>query len=93
MEVKNDAIPARVRKVIYWVYFTVALGLGGVQAYVAATGGLQPPWLTGGLAVMAFAGSALGLQAAVYTPGRSVQAAPPSAESSLYMSEDYARNP
>lgn len=66
----KDSIPANVRQAIYWAFFIVGLVIGSFQAFVAATGGIQPDWVTGALAILGYAGSALGLQAAVYTPSK-----------------------
>lgn len=63
----KESIPAPVRKVVYWAFFVAAIVIGSIQTFIAATGGAQPEWITGALAVTAYASGALGLQAAVYT--------------------------
>lgn len=73
----KDTISPQVRKAIYWVYFAVTLVVGSCQAYVAAIGSPQPNWITGALAVLAYAGAMLGLQAAVFTPKTPVSAVRP----------------
>lgn len=73
----KDTISPEVRKAIYWVYFAVTLIVGSCQAYVAAIGAAQPNWITGALAVLAYAGAMLGLQAAVFTPKTPVSAVKP----------------
>lgn len=73
----KDTINPKVRKAIYWVYFAVTLIVGSSQAYVAAIGLPQPPWITGALAVLAYLGAMLGLQAAVFTPKTPVSAVKP----------------
>lgn len=62
----KESIPAPVRKTIYWVFFVAALAIGSIQTFLSATGSAQPEWITGALAVIAYAGGALGLQAAIY---------------------------
>lgn len=64
----KDSIPASVRKVIYWAFIAATAIVGGAQAYVGAIGIVQPDWITGTLAVLAYLGALLGLQAVVYTP-------------------------
>lgn len=73
----KDTISPGVRKAIYWVYFAITLIVGSAQAYVAAIGAPQPPIITGALAVLAYAGAMLGLQAAVFTPKTPVAAVKP----------------
>ncbi|QNV38705.1 hypothetical protein [Rothia terrae] len=73
----KDTISPAARKAIYWVYFAVTLVVGSCQAYVAAIGAAQPNWITGALAVLAYAGAMLGLQAAVFTPKTPVSAVKP----------------
>lgn len=73
----QDSISPAVRKAIYWAYLAATLVIGSCQAYVAAVGAVQPDWITGALAVLAYAGALLGLQAVVYTPKTPVAAVKP----------------
>ena len=69
---------ATARKIIYGVYVVAVLIAASVQVYVSATQGLQPEWLTGALAVLAFLGAPIGGLAAANATnsGSQSQAAP-----------------
>ena len=51
---------ATARKIIYGVYVVAVLIAASVQVYVSATQVVQPEWLTGALAVLAFLGAPIG---------------------------------
>lgn len=51
---------ATARKIIYGVYVVAVLIAASVQVYVSATQAVQPEWLTGALAVLAFLGAPIG---------------------------------
>lgn len=63
-----QAIPPRVREVIYAAYALAVFGLGAVQVAYATGAGAQPEWLSVALAVAAYVGGALGVTAASNTP-------------------------
>jgi hypothetical protein len=56
------------RKIAYIVSFVLGGVLGAIQVGFAASGGGQPIWLNIALAVYAWVGTYVGIQAATNTP-------------------------
>lgn len=63
----KDIIPAAWRKIVYAVYAVIGFIIGGVQVGYATAGEGQPEWLLVALAVLAYAGVALGIVAGANT--------------------------
>jgi ABC-type xylose transport system permease subunit len=70
----KDIIPAAWRQIVYAVYAVIGFIIGGVQVAYATAGEGQPEWLLVALAVLAYAGVALGIVAGSnVTPPEPVQ--------------------
>lgn len=67
----TDALTPLLRKRLYLTYGLVVLVVGGVQVGLASSNHSNPGWLTATLAVLAYAGAALG-----FTAGSNVTAPP-----------------
>jgi protein-S-isoprenylcysteine O-methyltransferase Ste14 len=60
----TEALPAKVRQIIYVAFAVAGVGVGATQVGYASANIDQPTWLNVTLAVFAFLGTALGITAA-----------------------------
>jgi len=72
-----DVIPAPVRKVIYSVFGTLGVAVGGAQVAYSAAGQGQPTWLTVATAVLVFLGIPVSATALLNTPSKPTDPTPP----------------